>query len=84
VAGQAIPAVVPWQATTHFSKTECFCFQRQTLEGGESKEMPLAFLITPDLPEAIDTLTLSYTFMHAGAAPAPAWEPLDTQPKAGS
>jgi cytochrome c oxidase assembly protein subunit 11 len=65
VTGQAVPAVVPWQATPYFSKTECFCFRRQTLEPGESREMPLAFVVTADLPEGIDTLTLSYSFMNA-------------------
>jgi cytochrome c oxidase assembly protein subunit 11 len=55
--------VVPWQATPHFSKADCFCFQRQTLAGGESAELPLRFLVTPDLPPDTETLTISYTFM---------------------
>jgi len=63
VTGQAIPSVVPWQATGFFSKLECFCFNKQTLEGGERAEMPLRFVVSPDLPPNIESLTLSYNFM---------------------
>lgn len=64
VSGQAIPAVAPWQATAYFGKLECFCFQQQTLDGGERVEMPLRFTVSPDLPVEIDTLTLSYSFLR--------------------
>jgi len=63
VTGQAIPSVVPWQATGFFSKLECFCFNKQTLAGGELAEMPLRFVVSPDLPANIESLTLSYNFM---------------------
>ena len=64
VTGQAIPSVVPWQATGFFSKLECFCFNKQTLAGGELAEMPLRFVVSPDLPANIESLTLSYNFMR--------------------
>jgi cytochrome c oxidase assembly protein subunit 11 len=64
VTGQAIPSVAPWQATAFFNKMECFCFRQQTLEGNQVAEMPLRFLVSPDLPEGIDSLTLSYNFMR--------------------
>lgn len=63
IIAQAIPGISPWQATSHFNKTECFCFTQQKLKPGESKEMPLRFIIDSDLPAGISTLTLSYTFM---------------------
>ena len=63
IIAQAIPGITPWQATEHFNKTECFCFARQKLDPGESKEMPLRFVIDPALPEGFNTITLSYTFM---------------------
>ena len=63
VTGQAIPSVVPWQATPYFSKLECFCFNQQLLEGGESADMPLRFIVSPDLPEGINSLTLAYSFL---------------------
>jgi cytochrome c oxidase assembly protein subunit 11 len=63
--GQAIPSVSPGKAAQHFNKIECFCFQRQELQPGESKEMPLTFYVSPDLPEDIRTITLSYAFFSA-------------------
>lgn len=64
IVAQAVPGITPWQATQHFIKMECFCFSNQTLEAGESKEMPLRFVVSPGLPDGINTLTLSYTFMN--------------------
>jgi cytochrome c oxidase assembly protein subunit 11 len=64
VTGQAIPSVAPWQATGFFNKIECFCFSRQTLAGDETVDMPLRFMVSPDLPEDIRSLTLSYNFMR--------------------
>ena len=66
VAGQAIPSLAPGLAAKYFNKTECFCFSRQTLQPGESKEMPLRFVVDPQLPEEIRTVSLSYTFFPAG------------------
>lgn len=66
VVGQAIPGVTPWQATAHFNKTECFCFAQQSLQPGEGKEMPLRFVISPDLPAEYEAITLSYVFMDSG------------------
>ena len=63
IVAQAIPGITPWQATSHFNKTECFCFANQKLEPGESKEMALRFVIDSDLPDDFNTITLSYTFM---------------------
>ncbi len=65
ITGQALPSIAPWQATAFFSKMECFCFSRQTLAGRETKEMPLRFMVSPDLPEDIGSLTLSYSFMRS-------------------
>ncbi|MEN8213396.1 MAG: cytochrome c oxidase assembly protein, partial [Pseudomonadota bacterium] len=67
VTGQAIPSVAPWQATPYFSKLECFCFSRQTLDGNERAEMPLRFMVSADLPAEINSLTLSYSFMKLEA-----------------
>lgn len=65
VTGQAVPSVAPGKAAQYFSKMECFCFTRQTLEPGETKEMPLRFIIDPKLPEDVRTISLSYTFFMA-------------------
>ncbi len=58
---QAIPSVAPGRAAAYFLKTECFCFNQQTLAGGESVDMPLTFIVDRDLPATITTITLSYT-----------------------
>jgi cytochrome c oxidase assembly protein subunit 11 len=63
--GQAVPSVSPGEASLYFKKIECFCFQRQSLNPGESKEMPLRFYVSPDLPANIKNVTLSYAFFSA-------------------
>ncbi len=62
IVGNAVPSVAPSEASLYFNKTECFCFTAQTLKAGESKEMPLRFIIDPALPADIQEVTLSYTF----------------------
>ena len=59
---QAVPSVAPQQAAKHFRKLECFCFTSQEFSPGEEKEMPVRFIIDSELPDYIDTITLSYTF----------------------
>lgn len=62
VVAQAVPSVAPWSAAKHLKKTECFCFNRQPFAAGEEKRMPMRFMLDPELPAAVDTVTLSYTF----------------------
>lgn len=73
IVGQAVPSLAPGLAAKYFNKTECFCFTQQTLGPGEGRDMPLRFVVDPDLPAEVRTVSLSYTFYPAqGAAPAPA------------
>jgi cytochrome c oxidase assembly protein subunit 11 len=65
VTGQAVPSLAPGQAARYFNKTECFCFTRQTLGPRETRDMPLRFVVDPDLPAGIRTVSLSYTFYAA-------------------
>ena len=67
MAAQAIPSYAPRQATAHFNKLECFCFNQYTLEPGEKKEWPVAFVIDPRISKDVTTITLSYTFFEVGA-----------------
>jgi cytochrome c oxidase assembly protein subunit 11 len=67
ISAQAIPSYAPMQATEHFTKLECFCFDEQTLKPNESREMPVVFIIDPALPKGIKNITLSYTFFEVGA-----------------
>ena len=66
MSAQAIPSYAPHQASAHFNKLECFCFNQYTLAPGEKKEWPVAFVIDPKLPKDVKTITLSYTFFEVG------------------
>ena len=58
----AVPSVAPLAAAEHFVKIECFCFNSQDFLASEEKAMPLQFIVDPDLPDYVDTITLGYTF----------------------
>jgi cytochrome c oxidase assembly protein subunit 11 len=66
MSAQAIPSYAPMQAQAHFNKIECFCFNQYTLEPGEKKTWPVAFVIDPKLSKDVTTITLSYTFFEVG------------------
>lgn len=70
IVGSAVPSVAPARASGYFSKTECFCFTAQTLASGESRDMPVRFIVDPALPADVKTLTLSYTFFRNDALSA--------------
>ena len=62
LVGQAVPSVAPNRASIYFNKTECFCFTEQTLKAGETRDMPVRFVVDPALPGNVTVMTLSYTF----------------------
>lgn len=59
---QAVPRVAPQVAGQYFKKLECFCFTTQDFEARESRDLLVRFIVDPDLPAYVDTITLSYTF----------------------
>lgn len=59
---QAVPSVAPIAASEHFKKIECFCFTSQDFLANEERSMPLQFIVDPNLPAYVDTITLQYTF----------------------
>lgn len=84
IVGSATPSVAPARASKYFNKTECFCFTAQTLVAGETREMPVRFIVDPDLPEDVRTVTLSYTFFKNDVLTARLADPAKTDTSAGS
>ncbi len=68
IVGQAIPSFSPNLVSQYFNKTECFCFNQQTLAAGATEEMPMRFFVDKDLPEKYDTITLAYTLHNVTPA----------------
>lgn len=64
ITGQAIPSLAPTEAASYFNKTECFCFDTQTLQVGEVADMPLQFIISPGISENISSVYLTYQFFN--------------------
>ena len=68
IVGQAIPSVSPGTAAIYLNKTECFCFEQQTLQAGEEVLMPMQFYVDTQLPEDITYFTVQYTLYNVTAS----------------
>ena len=64
VTGHAVPSYGPQLAGEYFKKIECFCFTQQTLAPGETRRMPVTFVVDPRLPKDVSSIALSYTFFE--------------------
>ena len=62
--GRAVPSFGPLEAGLYVNKIECFCFSNQTLQAGETRDMPITFFISPKLPKEIGAIAFSYTFFN--------------------
>jgi cytochrome c oxidase assembly protein subunit 11 len=62
MSGQAIFGVAPTKASVNLVKTECFCFTEQHLNAGESRQMPVRFMLDDQLPKDVNTITFRYVF----------------------
>ena len=65
LVAQAVPSVAPGPAARYFNKAECFCFTSQQFEPHEELTLKLAFMVATELPQHVDTLSLSYTYFTA-------------------
>src|SRR6202161_2945276 len=68
---QAVPSISPGVAAKYFHKTVCFCFSPQHFGVGEGRDMPVRFIVDPNLPDNVDKITLAYTFYDRTEAAAP-------------
>ncbi|TXN38563.1 cytochrome c oxidase assembly protein [Methylobacterium sp. WL30] len=65
--GVATFNVQPGLMGSYFVKIECFCFKEQTLQPGETLDVPVVFYIDPEVRKDSNTahlseMTLSYTY----------------------
>lgn len=73
IAGTASYNVTPYDAGSFFTKIDCFCFELQVLQPGETVLMPVTYFVDPEIVDdrdakVVHTITLSYTF-HATDIP---------------
>lgn len=67
LSGTASYNVVPEHAGAYFQKLECFCFEAQTLQPGQTIEFPVQYFVAPEVAtdreaRGVREITLSYTF----------------------
>ena len=77
VSAMATYNVTPHKAGPYFNKLECFCFEEQVYQPGETRKLPVIYFVAPEMDEErnvkdVNTITLSYTFVptesYEGAA----------------
>jgi cytochrome c oxidase assembly protein subunit 11 len=70
VTAQAVMNAAPANAGRYIEKQACFCFSNQTLAAGEERVMPVVFLVSPQAPKDMTTISLSYTFFEQPGRPS--------------
>jgi len=62
IVAKANPSVTPGTAVGYFKNTECFCFEPQIFNAGETKHLTVQVIVDPALPKQYKRLTFSLTF----------------------
>jgi cytochrome c oxidase assembly protein subunit 11 len=67
ITGRATYNLVPETAASYFLKTQCFCFDDQTIQPGQTIKFPMVYYVEKEFATDSETrnfrdLTLSYTF----------------------
>ncbi len=62
--------VAPFKAGPYFTKLQCFCFEDQVFQPGETVEMAVVFYVDPTIADNshlddVREITLSYTFFES-------------------
>jgi cytochrome c oxidase assembly protein subunit 11 len=86
VTGQASYNVSPDVIGGYFDKITCFCFSEQTLDAGQTLDMPVVFFLDPKLEQdptlkGVDAVTLSYTFYPVRTPPKPLAQATPSSPR---
>jgi cytochrome c oxidase assembly protein subunit 11 len=82
IAAQASYNVTPPTVGAYFTKINCFCFTKQTMKPGETREMAVVFYVDPSIvndrdQDTLKTITLSYTFYRLPEAAEPVAQATD-------
>ena len=69
LVGVASFNVTPIKAAPYFVKTDCFCFEEQTIQPGQELPLPVLFFVDSQLDDEkrlddVKEITLSYTFFE--------------------
>jgi cytochrome c oxidase assembly protein subunit 11 len=72
--------VVPEHAGPYFQKLQCFCFDGQTIQPGETRQFPVQYFVAPEIAtdresRGVREITLSYTFFPTQGLDGPAGSP---------
>ena len=65
--------VVPLRAGPYFQKLQCFCFDSQTIQPGQTMKFPVQYFVAPEMAtdresRGVREITLSYTFYPTKSA----------------
>jgi len=67
ISAKAAYNVVPERAGPYFQKLQCFCFEEQVIQPGETIKFPVQYFVAPEMAtdresRGVSEITLSYTF----------------------